>query len=80
MIQPWIKEKAALARYRPSSRSRMRPILSKSMPPVPWTLATRPLNSSVVALPRILGPSTEKRVPAMAKSITTPTAALYFPI
>ena len=45
----------------------MRP---KSMPPVPLILATRPLKSSVVALPRILGPKILNTVEPAAKSST----------
>ena len=70
MIHPWIKEKHALARYNPNVHSRIIPILPKLMPPVPFTLATRPLKSSVVALPRILGPAILKTVPATAKMNT----------
>ena len=66
MINPCTKEKAALHRYSPSVHNRIFPILSKSIPPVPLTFATRPLNSSVVALPRIFGPTILNTVPTMA--------------
>ena len=54
MINPCTKEKAALHRYSPSVHNRIFPILSKSIPPVPLTFATRPLNSSVVAFTKNL--------------------------
>ena len=38
-----IKENSALARYNPSVHRRIIPIFSKSIPPVPLTLATSPL-------------------------------------
>ena len=44
-----MKDSRALNAYMPRSISRIRPIRSKLMLPVPDTFATRPLNSSVVA-------------------------------
>ena len=77
MINPWMKENAALHRYSPSVHKRIRPILSKSIPPVSLTFATNPLNSSVVALPRIFGPTMLNTVPAMAKIIMPISRILY---
>ena len=53
----------------------MRPILPKSMNPVPAAAACAPRMTSVVALPRTLGPTTEKSTPAIASATaaTSPT-------
>ena len=80
MIHPWIKEKTALTKYIVSRINRIFPILSKSMPPVPLIFATKPLNSSVVALLKIFGPMILKIVLPIANTMTVATANLYFPI
>ena len=81
MMKPWIKEKAALRTYSPSINSRISPIRPKLMPPpsTPVTLAMRPFIISVIALPRIFGPSTMKAALAMAKIMTMTIATRYFP-
>ena len=58
----------------------MRPILSKSMLPVPLIFAIRPSDNAVVALPNIFGPATVKTVEHTAQNITTNMPALYFAI
>ena len=77
---PWINVNRALTIYSPSRNSRISPILPKSIPPLPPILFIRPLNSSVVAVPNIFGPTIMKMVPATAQMITKMSAILYFPI
>ena len=50
------------------------------MPPVPAILRISPSESAVVALPIILGPSTEKTVEQAASIITIKIAILYLPM
>ncbi len=80
MIHPWKKERTELVRYKPSVKSRIFPIREKSMPPVPAILRISPSESAVVALPIILGPSTEKTVEQAASIITIKIAILYLPM
>ena len=80
MTKPWIREKHALATYSPKVHRRIIPILPKSIPPVPFTLATRPLNSSVVAFQSIFGPAILNAVPATAKINIRIKRNLYLPI
>lgn len=74
IISPCTKESTALSTYSPNRSRRICPIRSKLMLPVPETLATRPLKSSVVAFPEILGPMMPNMVLPTAK-ISTATKA-----
>ena len=52
-----MKENIALTTYNASNVSNIVPIFSKLIPPLPYSLFTSPLNISVVAFPRIFGPT-----------------------
>ena len=80
MMYPWINENKALHKYRQSNVARILPIFVKSIPLPPDILPTRPVNISVVAFPRILGPTILKMVLPMANMTTKSRAILYFPI
>ena len=80
MIHPWMKLNRALIRYRPSTNSRIVPILAKSMLPVPRIFSISPSDSTVVAFPRIFGPATLNTVEHAAQIITIKIAILYFPM
>ena len=58
----------ALTIYMIRTVSRIEPIAWKSMPPTPVILLIRPLDNSVVALPKIFGPTMEKIVLPIAKA------------
>ena len=57
----------------------MLPIWTKSIVPVPAIWAITPVNSLVVAFPRILGPKMEATVEPMAKSHTRMIRTWYRP-
>ena len=76
MMIPWIKAKRELTAYRLMSQRRILAISSKLIPLPPETLLINPLNSSVVAFPKILGPMMEKMVLPTANITTNNTANL----
>ena len=69
-MYPWIKENKALTTYKHRSPIRIFATFPKSIPLPPDTLLTKPLKISVVALPRIFGPTILNIVPPMAYMIT----------
>ena len=79
MSQLCTKLKAEESRYMPKRISRMRPMKTKSMEPVPRSLATQPVARAVVAWASTLGPAMLKMVESTANTTTTPREILYRP-
>ena len=71
-----MKLNALLSRYMPSKNSRMRPIYTKSMLPVPRSLAIQPVARAVVALASTLGPAMLKMVDRMANTMAVISESL----
>ena len=71
-----MKLKALLSRYMPSKNSSTRPIYTKSMLPVPRSLAIQPVARAVVALASTLGPAMLKMVDRMAKTMAVMSGSL----
>ena len=78
IVKPCIKENKALKAYNPNSVSSIVPIFPKSIPDPPDNLFITPLKISVVALPKIFGPTIENIVLPTANKITTIIGILYF--
>ena len=73
-----MKENNALNRYSPSKVNNIVPTLPKSIPPFPLILFTKPLKISVVAFPKIFGPTIENIVLPIANIKTIIIPILYF--
>ena len=73
-----MKENNALNKYNPNSVNSIIPTFPKSIPPLPDILLTKPLNISVVAFPKILGPTIENIVLPIANNKTIIKPILYF--
>ena len=74
-----IKENKALIKYKINKVIAISPIFPKLIPLPPDILLINPLNISVVAFPKILGPTIVNMVLPIANMNTTIKAILYFP-
>ena len=77
IVNPCTKENTALNAYNPNSVRSIFPIFPKSIPDPPPILSTIPLNISVVALPKIFGPTIANIVLPIANRITIIIGILY---